>query len=70
MLGPYRDSSCILLLLWCGDPAALDLQARPLHMLQQVMDGVDVGAGQVITLVLALGSCRVVCLPVLPCPHH
>ena len=29
-----------------GDPAALDLQERPLHMLQQFIDGTDVGVGQ------------------------
>ena len=45
--------------LYCGDPAALGLQDRPLHMLQQITDGVDVGSGQVINLVLGLGSDRV-----------
>ena len=34
-----------------GDPAALGLLNRSLHMLQQITDGVDVGVGQ-----LSLGS--------------
>lgn len=42
-----------------GDPAALFLWVRFLYVFQQIIDGVDVGAGQVITLVLGLGSCRV-----------
>lgn len=29
-----------------GDPAAMVQQDRPLHALQHVIDGVDVGAGQ------------------------
>ena len=39
-----------------GDPAALDLQACPLHMLQQFIDKVDVGMDQLITWVLGLGG--------------
>lgn len=35
------------------------LWVRFLYVFQQIIDGVDVGAGQVITLVLGLGSCRV-----------
>lgn len=38
-----------------GDPAALYLQIWPLHMLQQFIDEVDVGVGQIIALVLGLG---------------
>lgn len=34
-------------------------------MLPQIIDGVNVGAGQVIKLVLGLGSCRV-----LPCSYY
>lgn len=44
--------------LCCGDPTALDLQIRSLHIFQQTIDGVDDGAGQFITLGLGLG-CRV-----------
>lgn len=50
MLGPHLDSywvSCIFPVL--GDPATLDLQVKPLYMLQQIMDGVDVRVGQGIT---------------------
>lgn len=42
-----------------GDPAALGLPVRSLHILQQIVDRMDVGAGQVITLGLGLSSCRV-----------
>ena len=35
------------------------LHVRSLHMLQQITDGVDAGTGQVVTLSLGLGSCRV-----------
>lgn len=46
-------------ILCCRDPAALDLRVSSLHVLQQTIDGVDVAAGQVITLSLGLGICRV-----------
>ena len=45
--------------LCCGNPAVLGLRVRSLHMLWQLIDGVDVETGQVITLGLGLGSCRV-----------
>ena len=35
------------------------LQVMFLHVLQQAINGADVGAGQVITLGLGLGSCKV-----------
>ena len=35
---------------------ALDLQDWPLHMLQQLIDGVDVGVDQLKSLDLGLGS--------------
>lgn len=41
--------------LCCGHPAALGLWVRFLHMVQQIVDGMDVGLGQVITLGLGLG---------------
>lgn len=37
-----------------GDPAALDLQDWPLHVLQQFIDGLDVGLGQLKPLELGL----------------
>lgn len=39
-----------------GDPAALDLQDRPLHTLQQLIDGVNVGMGQLIALLPGMGG--------------
>ena len=41
--------------------------AQPLYMLQQIIEGVDVGGDQLITLILGLGSCRVGQLPGLLC---
>ena len=38
-----------------GDPAALDLQGWSLPVLQQFIDGVDVGVGQYVVLDLGLG---------------
>jgi hypothetical protein len=37
-----------------GDPVALDLQNQPLLMLEQLMDEVDIGVGQLKTLDLDL----------------
>ena len=37
-------------------PAALDHQDRPFHVLQQFMDDVDFGVGQLKTLDLGLGG--------------
>ena len=37
----------------------MSLRVRFLHMLQQIIDGREVGEGCVITMVLSLGSCRV-----------
>ena len=39
-----------------GGPAALGLQDLSLHMLQQITDGLDVGVGQLIALILGLGG--------------
>ena len=39
-----------------GDPVALDLQGWLLRMLQQFIDGVDVGVGQQEVLDLGLGG--------------
>ena len=39
-----------------GDPVALELQDWSLHVLQQIIDGVDVGAGQLRDLDLGLGG--------------
>jgi hypothetical protein len=39
-----------------GDPAALDLQDLPFHVLQHLIDGVDAGMGQLKTLTLSLGG--------------
>lgn len=44
-----------ILALCHGDPATLGVWVRSLHMPQQITDGVDAGASQVITLVL--GPC-------------
>ena len=65
-LSPYRCWAltrvslgyCVVTLSW-GDPAALGLQIRSLHMLQKILDGMDDGASQVLSLCLGLGSCRV-----------
>ena len=46
--------------LCCGDPAVLGLWVRSFHVLQQIIDGVNIGEGHVITQDLGLGSCRVV----------
>lgn len=55
---------CPVVTLCHGDPAALDFQAQPLHILQQIIDGVDLRVSQHITLGLGLGTCRV------RQPHH
>lgn len=39
-----------------GDPVVLDLSVHPLHILQQLIDCVDIGVGQLVALVLGLGS--------------
>lgn len=52
ILEPFWDSLDILLL----PPAALGLQDRSLHVFQQFIDGVDVGVGFLIALVLGLGD--------------
>ena len=47
----------LLLDILChGAPAALGVQDRLLHVLQQVIDVVDVGVGQLIALDLSLGG--------------
>lgn len=42
--------------LCCGNPTAVGLGVSLLHVPQQIVDGMDVGVGQFITLVLSLGS--------------
>ena len=57
-----------------GDQTALNLQDLSLHVFQQIIDGMDVGVGQLITLFLGLGSYRIdqpTSRPTpLACPHH
>lgn len=52
-----------------GDSLALGLQAWPLHVGRQIIDGVDSGLGQLITLVPFLDCC-LVSPPLLSCPYH
>ena len=40
--------------LCCGDPVTLNLQDWPLHILQQLIDGMDVRVGQLRALDLVL----------------
>lgn len=49
----------LLDILGHGDPSALGLKDQSLHMLLQIIIWVDIGVGQLITLVLGLGHCRV-----------
>lgn len=42
-----------------GDPLALELQVLPLHVLQRIIEGVDVVAGQLITLGSGPGWLRI-----------
>ena len=53
ILGPHWDSSVVVLCR--GD--AFGMQEQPLHMIQQIIDGVNVGLGQFIALILGLGAC-------------
>lgn len=60
MLGPHYHSSWIshcCPVLWRSH--RFGSVGQLLHMLQQVMDGMDVGKGQVLTLGLGLGSYRI-----------
>lgn len=61
ILGPYWGTPLDYpaVALCGGDPAALGLQDPSLQVFQQIADGIDLGVGQLITLVLGLGSCRV-----------
>ena len=43
---------------------------RSFHMLQQITDGVDIGVGKLIILILSLGICRVGHLLAFPSPHQ
>lgn len=52
-MGPHQDSSVVA--LCCGEPA-LDLQVLSFHRLQQFLDEVDLGVGQLIALVLGLSG--------------
>lgn len=61
MLGPHWESSWIS----CCCPG---LAIQQLYVLLQIIDGMDVGAGQLITLVLGLGSYRVG--PLAGSQHH
>lgn len=53
-----------------GDSAGLGLQDRLLHVLQQIMDWVNVEVGQLTSLVLGLSSCRVGQSVSSPLSHH
>jgi hypothetical protein len=65
-LGLLLDS--LLLLPWRS--CSLDLQDRPLHKLQQFIDGMDVGVDQLKTLDLGLCSSWVGQLTSSPHTHH
>ena len=52
-LGPHWGDPMVG--LCCGDPEVLGLQVRSLHVLQQIIDGLDDGVGPV-SLGLMLGS--------------
>ena len=51
-------SDILFVFLGHGDPAASDLHDWPLHTLQQLIDGVDVGTGKLKALGLDLGLGR------------
>lgn len=53
---PYTWIFCCLLVLWRS--CIFGLQQQPLHMLQQIIYGVDLGVDHFIILVLDLGNCR------------
>ena len=53
VLDPHLD---LVIALCHEDPAALELQDWTLHTLQQFIDGVDVGVGQLKALDLGLGG--------------
>jgi hypothetical protein len=46
----------LIVALCCGDPMALKLQDQPVHALQQFIEKVCLGVGQLKTLVLGLGG--------------
>lgn len=54
ILDPHQDSSQISLIH--GDPAALVLQNQPIHILQQLIDDIDVGVDQLKAQDLGLGG--------------
>ena len=56
---PWTPLGYPVVALCHGDPAGLGLQDRSLHVLQKIINWVDVGAGQLITLFLSLCGCRV-----------
>lgn len=52
-----RTLGYLVVALCCGEPAALDMKNWPPYMLQQFIDGMDVGSGgSLIALVLDLGG--------------
>ena len=48
----------------------MDLEVRPLHILQQFLDEVDTGLGLLTALGLGLGGCRTGHLPASPHRHY
>lgn len=58
VLGSYWNSSCTFYycLVQCQDPTALDLHVWSFHVLYKFTNEVDVEMGQIISLVLGLGS--------------
>ena len=57
VLDPHLDSSVHpIVALWHGEPATLDVLDLPRHMLQQCIDGIDTGVGQLRVLDLSLGG--------------
>ena len=57
-----------IVILCHGDPVALDLQVRPLHLFQQFIDEVGVGVGYLVILVLVWVVAGLISLPAFP--HH
>lgn len=70
MLVPHRPHLIYpFFFLCCGDSAVLGLQDQLLPVLQEIIDKVDIGMGQLISLVLSWSRCKVglpTCSP-LPC---
>ena len=52
----FLSDACPVVVLWHGDTEALVLQDLPLHTMQQIIDGVGVGMGQLKSMDLGLRS--------------